>query len=162
MKNLYAILFVVFIVSCQTKNNQGEIKTVHSSSPTIEHELELIEQTRNSFQAAFNEKRYGDLNQYIMSGFKGVPPGSEDWMEYNRLSKNPSGKFSIDSIRMIPQETSVVSDSIAYDFGTSSVYYTNADGQPIELKNTFLTILKKDKTNGKWKLFRDVSSSVVE
>ncbi|QLE02412.1 hypothetical protein HX109_12905 [Galbibacter sp. BG1] len=63
---------------------------------------------------------------------------------------------------MRPQENIIASDSIAYDFGTSSVYYTNAAGEPIELDDTFLVILKKDKGDGKWKIYREVSSVIVE
>ncbi len=47
-------------------------------------------------------------------------------------------------------------------FGTSSVYYTNENGEPVELEDTFLVILKKDKTDGKWRIHREVASAVVE
>jgi ketosteroid isomerase-like protein len=162
MTKFLLIIISALIFSCTGSDRQHEATTVDSKVIDIAHELDLIEQTRSSFQAAFNEKRFGDLNQFIMKGFKGVPPGSEDWMEYNRLGQNPAGQFSVDSISMSPLETAVVSDSVAYDFGTSSLYYKNAEGKPIELKNTFLMILKKDKNDGVWKLYRDVSSSVVE
>jgi ketosteroid isomerase-like protein len=162
MKKVILLIVTIFFISCNEGIKTDEIKIEHNSEINIERELELIEQTRNSFQKAFKEKRYGDLNRFIMEGFKGVPPGSEDWQEYNRLGKKPTGQFSVDSISMRPQETSVVSDSVAYEFGTSSVFYKNSDGESIELKNTFLMILKKDKIDGKWKLYRDVSSSVVE
>ena len=162
MKKVILLTITVLFISCSEEKKTDEIKIEQHSEINIDQELELIEQTRNSFQKAFNEKRYGNLNQFIMEGFKGVPPGSEDWQEYNRLGKNPTGRFSIDSIIMRPQETSVVSDSVAYDFGTSSVFYKNAHGESIELNNTFLMILRKDKIDGKWKLYRDVSSSVVE
>ena len=60
---------------------------------------------------------------------------------------------------MKPTETIIVSDSVAYDFGTSSVYYTNEQGEPIEIEDTFLAILKKDKSDGKWKLHREVATT---
>ena len=60
---------------------------------------------------------------------------------------------------MQPKETIIVSDSVAYDFGTSSVYYTNEQGEPVEIQDTFLAILKKDKNDGKWKLHREVATT---
>lgn len=162
MKKLMLLMVTVFFASCLETNRTDDIKTEDAPKINIDQELTSIEQARNAFQKAFKEKRYADLSNFIMVGFKGVSPGSEDWMAYNKLSKNPTGQFSIDSIVMRPRETAVVSDSMAYDFGTSSVYYKNEDGQLIELKNSYLTLLKKDKMDGKWKLFRDVSSSLVE
>ncbi|NNL01733.1 MAG: hypothetical protein HKP39_05615, partial [Eudoraea sp.] len=49
---------------------------------------------------------------------------------------------------------------IAYDFGVSRVYYTNSEGNVVELKDSFLVILKKDK-DGTWRLHREVASSNV-
>jgi len=83
-------------------------------------------------------------------------------MEYKRLREEPFGQFSYDSIRMQPIETVIVSDTVAYDFGTSSVFYTNENGEPVELEDTFLVILKKDKKDGKWRIHREVASAVVE
>ena len=60
---------------------------------------------------------------------------------------------------MRPKETIIVSDSVAYDFGTSSTYYTNENGESIELTATFLAILKKDRNDGKWKLHREVANT---
>ena len=63
---------------------------------------------------------------------------------------------------MSPEETVIVSDSIAYDYGTSKVYYTNDKGESVELQDTFLVIMKKDKNDGVWRLHREVASSIVE
>ena len=60
---------------------------------------------------------------------------------------------------MRPRETVIVSDSVAYDFGTSSTYYTNEKGEAVELTATFLAILKKDKSDGRWKLHREVGNT---
>ena len=62
---------------------------------------------------------------------------------------------------MKPIETVIVSDSIAYDFGTRKTYYTNEKGKVIELQDTYLAILKKGKDNI-WKMHRDVASGLVE
>ena len=49
---------------------------------------------------------------------------------------------------------------MAYDWGSSKTYYTNKEGEKIELRNSFLAILKK--IDGEWKLHREVASSVIE
>ncbi|WP_268034672.1 hypothetical protein [Algoriphagus sp. PAP.12] len=133
MKNLLLILLTLILISCNEKNNQPDLKSTDTDKIDIQAELESIEETRTAFQLAIKEKRYGDLKQYSTSDFKAVSPGSEDWLEYKRIREKPMGQFSYDSIRMRPQETIIASDTIAYDFGTSSVYYTNAEGEPIEL-----------------------------
>lgn len=162
MKNLLLILLTLVLISCNEKNKQSDLKRTDAEKIDIQAELESIEETRTAFQLAIKEKRYSDLKQYSTSDFKAVSPGSEDWLEYKRIREKPMGQFSYDSIRMRPQETIIASDSVAYDFGTSSVYYTNAEGVPIELKDTFLVILKKDKNDGKWKIHREVASAIVD
>lgn len=161
MKNLTLILLTLVLISCNEKNKQSDLKLTDADKIDIQAELESIEETRTAFQLAIKEKRYSDLKQYSTSDFKAVSPGSEDWLEYKRIREKPMGQFSYDSIRMRPQETIIASDSVAYDFGTSSVYYTNVEGEPIELKDTFLVILKKDKNDGKWKIHREVASAIV-
>ena len=88
-----------------------------------------------------------------------ISPGSSDWSEMYRISQN-QGPFPYDSIIMFPKETIIASDSIAYDFGVSHVYYTNSEGMVVELKDTFLAILKKGK-DGIWRLHREVATSNV-
>ena len=69
--------------------------------------------------------------------------------------------FPYDSIRMHPIEAVLASDSVAWDFGTSRVYYTDADGVVRELRDTDLAILTKG-PDGVWRLHREVASSRVE
>lgn len=162
MKNLF-LLFAVFIfLGCQEKNDQTKLDESSLEQMDLQSELASIEETRTAFQLAIKEKRYDDLRKFATSDMIAVSPGGEDWLEYKRLREKPEGQFSYDSIRMRPKETVIVSDSVAYDFGTSSVYYTNENGEPVELTDTFLVILKKDKNDGKWKLHREVASSIVE
>jgi ketosteroid isomerase-like protein len=162
MKTHFLLLLLAGVFACN-QNQTGSKTTDFSADQTdIQAELSSIEETRSAFILAIKEKRYGDLEKYTTPDMKAVSPGGDDWLEYKRLREKPIGQFSYDSIRMRPIETVVVSDSIAYDFGTSSVYYTNEIGETVELQNTFLVILKKDKNDGVWKLHREVSSSVVE
>jgi ketosteroid isomerase-like protein len=61
---------------------------------------------------------------------------------------------------MKPTETVILNDSMAYDFGTSTVYFTNAEGKSVELYDTFLVLLKKGE-DGNWRMYREVASSRI-
>lgn len=160
-KIVFLLTFLVF--AC---NSTPKEKDVTEEEPInvidIEAEKEAINQLRASFQQAIKEKRYSELGQYATADMKGVSPGSNDWLEYRKQREARLGKFSYDSILMSPEETVVVSDSVAYDYGVSKVYYTNDKGESIELEDTFLVILKKDKSDNRWKIHREVASAIVE
>jgi ketosteroid isomerase-like protein len=159
MKNLVLILLTLFLISCNKKNNQSGIKSTEVNEIDVQAELASIEETRAGFQLAIKEKRYADLRNFGTKDIISLTPICGTWEEYKRLRNEPVGSFSYDSLIMKPKETIIVSDSIAYDFGTSSVYYTNEQGEPVEIKDTFLAILKKDKNDGKWKLHREVATT---
>jgi ketosteroid isomerase-like protein len=162
MKNFFILLLIVTLFGCAEERGQSHLYSSEVNGIDIQAELASIEETRAAFELAIKEKRYADLSQFSTPDFIGVSPGSEDWMEYKRLREEPYGQFTYDSIIMQPKETVIVSDSVAYDFGTSTVYYTNENGESIELEDTFLVILKKDKDDGKWRIHREVASAVVE
>jgi ketosteroid isomerase-like protein len=162
LKNFLILLLIVTLFGCAEERSQSQYDSSEMNTIDIQAELASIEETRAAFELAIKEKRYEDLGQLATPDFIGVSPGSEDWMEYKRLREEPFGQFSYDSIIMQPQETIIVSDTVAYDFGTSSVYYTNEHGEPVKLEDTFLVILKKDKNDGKWRIHREVASAVVE
>ena len=159
MKNLLFILLTLFLLSCNEKNNKTEIKSTDIKEFDIQEELSSIEETRKGFQLAIKEKRYADLRNFASKDIISLTPVCGTWEEYKRLRNEPVGSFSYDSLVMRPKETIIVSDSVAYDFGTSSVYYTNEQGEPVEIRDTFLAILKKDKNDGKWKLHREVATT---
>jgi ketosteroid isomerase-like protein len=127
----------------------------------IPAELAKIEAMRKSFEQTVREKRYGDLGKFTTPDMISVGPGSADWIAYRKLREEHGNKFRYDSIIMKPKETVIVSDSIAYDFGVSSMYYTDENGTVHELEDTFLVILKR-MNNGEWKLHRELASSLVE
>jgi len=148
---------MLFLVSCADK---PEHKTESvEEKPTLDKKAELvkIETLRQNFQLAIKEKRYEDLGKYATQDMVFVGPASEDWKEFYRLNENP---MAYDSIIMSPKETVVLNDSMAYDFGNSKVYYTNEIGDPVELRDTFLVILKK--VDGEWMMYREVASGRVE
>ena len=90
----------------------------------------------------------------------GIGPASAEWLEYQSEREQPMGMFSYDSIIMSPKETVILNDSMAYDFGTSKVYYTNSEGVSIELRDSFIVLLKKE--DGRWKMFRELASGTVK
>lgn len=147
------------MMSCDKKSSKSEMDSSNVTEIDIQAELTSIEETRAAFQLAIKEKRYADLRNFGTKNIISITPTCGTWEEYKRLQNAPVGSFSYDSLIMKPKETIILSDSIAYDFGTSSVYYTNDQGEPIEIKDTFLAILKKDKNDGKWKLHREVATT---
>lgn len=159
MKNLVLLLLTVSIISCNEKGNKSESNSKKSQEIAIQQELKSIEETRAGFQLAIKEKRYADLKNYATADMISLTPICGEWEEYKRLRDSPNDLFSYDSLVMKPEETIIVSDSVAYDFGTSSVYYTNGEGKPVEITDTFLAILKKDKKDGRWKLHREVATT---
>lgn len=158
-KNLLPLVLTLFFISCDENNNQSDLKSTDSSPIDIQAELESIEETRAAFQLAIKENRFGDLRQYGSIDVKSLSPDCGVWEPFKNLQQNPTGEFHYDSLVMRPRETVIVSDSIAYDFGTSSTYYTDENGEKIELTATFLAVLKKDKRDGKWKLHREVANT---
>ncbi|MEM1257017.1 MAG: hypothetical protein AAGH81_00720 [Bacteroidota bacterium] len=162
MKKTIPVLAIMAVLACNEKQDLSKITPEPEPQIDLEAEYAKLEETRQAFQLAIKEKRYGDLRQLSTKDMKGVSPGSADWLEYRRQREARLGKFSYDSIVMTPQENVIVSDSVAYDFGTSKTYYTNDNGESVELQDTFLVILKKDKNDGVWKLHREVASSIVE
>lgn len=116
---------------------------------------------RANFQLAIKEKRYSDLSKYATKDIIAIGSASAEWQAYRKMREDPKGLFSYDSIIMYPKETVIVSDTVAYDFGVSSVFYTDSAGNTIELKDSFLVILKKD-TEGNWRLHREVASALIK
>ncbi|WP_299365425.1 hypothetical protein [Winogradskyella sp.] len=160
MKNLIFLLALI-LLSCNEKSKESHSEPSKTKALDIEAELASIEKTRAGFQLAIKEKRYSDLKNYSTKDIISLTPICGTWEEYKQLRDEPVGSFSYDSLIMKPKETIIVSDSVAYDFGTSSMYYTNAEGEPVEIKDTFLAILKKDKNDGKWKLHREVATTNI-
>jgi hypothetical protein len=156
MKNIKFFLIVILLLGCSNREKSTEISNQEFD---VESEMVGIEETRTAFQLAIKEGRYHDLQKFTTTDVKTVGPGSEEWNTMYRLGVD-RGQFPYDSIVMNPTETVIVNDSIAYDYGTSKVYYTNENGQSIILEDTFLAILKKDK-DGVWKLHREVASSQI-
>ena len=137
MKNIVLIDLVALLCGCGQNEKVDSIVDMEPRLVDVSAELAAIEETRSAFQLAIKEKRYSDLGKYATDDMKGVSPGSVEWLAYRKQREEPMGKFSYDSIIMSPKETVIASDSIAYNFGKSKVYYTNNLDEPIELQDTF-------------------------
>lgn len=159
MKNLVLIFSTFFLISCSVKNDQSDQTNADSPEIDIQAELESIEELRTAFQLAVKENRFADLREYGTENVRSLSPDCGVWEPFKTLQQNPTGEYHYDSLVMRPRETVIVSDSVAYDSGTSSTYYTNEEGEAIELTATFLAVLKKDKSDGKWKLHREVANT---
>ena len=160
MKKSIVLLFLCATISCGEKQNKVVVEPAQTLEIDVKAELAKIEQVRKSFEQTVKEKRYGDLGKFTTDDMISIGPGSEDWIAYQKLREEHGNKFRYDSIKMNPKETVILSDTMAYDFGVSSVYYTDVNGIVHEMEDTFLVIMKKDK-NGEWKLFRELASSLV-
>jgi ketosteroid isomerase-like protein len=158
MKYLTILSIALLLISCSEMHHHDEAEN-KTSKIDIAKELAGIEKTRNNFMLAIKEGRYQDLGKWMTPDIKTIPAGGSGWDDMFRLGQE-RGRFPYDSIVMKPIETILMNDSTAYDWGSSHVYYTNEEGKAVELRNSFLVILKKQ--NGEWKLHREVASSVLE
>ena len=157
MKTQFVILALIILTAgCSQRD---ETSTEAKDHIDIASELAAIENLRNDFSSAIREGRYDELGQYITQDAKVVGPGAEEWTRMYALAQE-RGIFPYDSIIMLPTETKILNETMAYDWGTSSVYYTDEDGNPVKLRNSFLVLLKKE--DGEWRLFREVGSSRVD
>ncbi|MCT8340558.1 hypothetical protein MG296_10870 [Flavobacteriaceae bacterium TK19130] len=161
MRLLYLLAILNMVAACNNHESKVDEKTQMSveNEIDIEAELKSIEETRSGFELAIKEKRYQDLKMFGTQDIISLTPICGEWEQYKTQRSNPNELFSYDSLIMRPKETIIVSDSVAYDFGTSSVYYTNKEGEAVEISDTFLAILKKDKNDGRWKLHREVATT---
>ncbi|MHA7864659.1 YybH family protein [Flagellimonas marinaquae] len=160
MRDVIVLLLVWTLISCGEKQDKVVVEPIQTDEIDVATELAKIEQVRRSFEQTVKEKRYGDLGKFTTEDMISIGPGSEDWIAYRKLREKHGNKFRYDSIKMNPKETVILSDTMAYDFGVSSVYYTDENGTVHEMEDTFLVIMKKNK-NGEWKLHREIASSLV-
>lgn len=111
MRIVILVLCLSLNLSCNTTNLNGE----QTSQIDIDADLKSIENTREEFMLAVKKKDYEAIGQLVTKDLKTMGPGNESWNDMYANSTN-KGPFPYDSITMIPMETIIVSDSIAYDF----------------------------------------------
>ena len=147
------ILYLTLAYVCRASLGQ-------SLTVDIKSEYDNIEASRTLFTQSLKSKDYLPLMKCVTKNFISINPGTVPWKVINEMFEKRGG-IPYDSVQMKPIETVIVSDSIAYDFGTRKTYYTNEQGKVVELQDTYLAILKKGKDNI-WKMHRDVASGLVE
>ena len=86
-------------------------------------------------------------------------PGGNDFEKLARIEKERGVMVAYDSLFINIEETQILNDSTAYDWGTSTIYYTDNDSLSVKIEDSFFVLLKKE--NGVWKIYREMSSSVV-
>lgn len=157
MKVLAVFSLALALLGCRREqdDDRGLSKKADIDTQT---ELVAIEQLRSDFELAIKKGEYDKIEQFVTRDVKTVGAGGDGWDQMRQLGRD-RGRFPYDSIIMQPTETVIINDSMAYDWGTSSVYYTDEKGSPVELQDSFLVLLKKEK--GKWKIYREVASSLV-
>lgn len=156
MRYTLFLVGVLLLFGCQqpTQNNNETL-----NSEELAKELKSIEVTRAGFIKAIDEKQYQDLANWTTKDLIQVLPNDAAWNSMFQ-SRGILGLFPYDSIRMQPIETVILNDSMAYDFGVSTVYFADSLGQTNHVKDTYLALLKKDSI-GRWRLFREVASSNI-
>ena len=122
----------------------------------LKEEYDKIERSRMFYIKTIKEKQYQNLAACIPLNYKTVNPGTVSWQAMAEIAKERGG-IPYDSVSVYPMETVIVSDSVAYGSGRRKTYYTDDQGKPKELEDTFLAILKKRK-DGNWRLHREVAS----
>ena len=103
MKKTIVLFASIALLACNEKQETAQVTEPAIAELDLETEYSKLEETRQAFQLAIKEKRYGDLRQFSTKDMKGVSPGSDDWLEYRRQREARLGKFSYDSIIMTPQ-----------------------------------------------------------
>ena len=158
MNTRHLLLLPTLLVLGCTARREG---AVTAPALDVKRELAAIEETRAAFTAALKAGRPQEVRGLVTPDARTVGAGAPEWDLMRRLGAGRGTPFPYDSIAMRPTETVVVNDSIAWDFGTSSVYFTNEQGAVQELQDTYLAILKKG-SDGVWRLHREVASARVE
>ncbi|WP_224483161.1 DUF4440 domain-containing protein [Robertkochia aurantiaca] len=157
-KIIFTVFCAVTFIACQEEKPVIEVTEVEDKMD-MKAILEGVERTREGFTNAINQGRFEDIENFTHPDLYVVGPGSADWVKMRELAAE-KGTFGYDSIIMSPIETIVMSDSIAYDMGTSKVFYTDEQGNVISLKDTYIALLKKG-NDGEWKLWRELATSTV-
>lgn len=152
---LSPMFLLILLLACTSKTETSD----EVPDLDLDKELESIEKTRTLFTEAVKSGDGSLIGSLVTSNVISVGPGSEEWNKMYMDAKEGQ-IFPYDSIVMAPMETVIVSDTVAYDFGKSRVYYTTSEGEVLYLEDTFLAIMKKGK-DGKWRLHREVASSRV-
>jgi hypothetical protein len=124
MKKVLVSFMLGAIMACSPKPELPDAP--EEKAIDVAQELQSIELLRAGFQQAIKEGRWDDLRMYAHPDIKAIGPGHPKWAEMYAL-RGDRGMFPYDSLVMSPRETVIMNDSMAYDFGTSMTYTTDAN-----------------------------------
>jgi ketosteroid isomerase-like protein len=147
----------MLLLSCDKKNSNSSLQ---KNSIDYEMMLRTIDEFHISYELAIKENRLDDLDNLYATDSKVIPPGGDEWNDLLKLAEERDIIVAYDSMLINIEETKILNDSTAYDWGTSLIYFTDREGKPQKIDDSFFVILKKRK--GQWKIFRELSSAFVE
>lgn len=153
INNTFAILSILLFIGCSLTQEDEKVAL------DLDSELESIEAFHIEYQSAIREGRLDDLDNLYAKNSKIVLPGGEDFEKLARVEMERGVIVAYDSLFINIDETEILNDSMAYDWGTSTIYYTDNDSLSIKIEDSFFVLLKKE--NGEWKIYREMSSSLV-
>lgn len=119
--------------------------------------LAAIDEQRRNFENAVASGDIAALGALITQETVMVQPGSAEWKvmqaQAGGLPFAPGARIDI-----TPLETKAFNEEWAYGFGASVITYPDAaTGEDVELRDTYLIVLRNDGTG--WKPFREVASA---
>jgi ketosteroid isomerase-like protein len=142
------------LVACQPS---GEPSAQGATVDTAEV-LAAVDSMRALFEKSANARDFNRLRGMMANGTIVVGPGGPEWNSLSEASEGPwppGAQFNIESI-----EDGVLGTEWAYDFGVTTVTYTpEGASEPQTLRHTGLVLFHK--TEGGWKLYREVASPAL-
>ena len=148
-------ILIIILSSCK-ETNPNRIPTNTADNNEM---LTSINAFHKSYESAIKENRLDDLDNHYAVDSKVIPPGGDEWDNLLKLAEEREVSVAYDSLFINIEETKILNDSMAYDWGTSMIYFTDRNGQTQKIDDSFLVILIR--RNGEWKIYRELSSSVV-
>jgi len=150
------LIFLLVLISCKESENSSNIQ---SDINKYNEMMSSIDEFHKSYELAVKENRLDDMDNHYSDDSKVIPPGGDEWNELLKLAEERGVSVAYDSLFINIEDTEILNDSMAYDWGTSLIYYTDDDKKSQKIDDSFFVILKR--RNGQWKIYREISSAVV-
>jgi ketosteroid isomerase-like protein len=150
------LIILLVLIGCKESENSNNIQ-----SDTNKHEemMKSINKFHKSYELAIKENRLDDMDKLYTDDAKVIPAGGEEWNKLLNLAVKRGVSVAYDSLFISIEQTEILNDSMAYDWGTSKIYYTDDNNESQEVEDSFFALLKR--RNNEWKIYRELSSSVV-
>jgi hypothetical protein len=150
------LLILLVMIGCKESENSNNIQ-----SDTVKQEemMKSIKEFHNSYELAIKENRLDNMDKLYAKDAKVIPAGGEEWNKLIKLAEKRGVSVAYDSLFISIIQTEILNDSMAYDWGTSKIYYTDDNNESQEVEDSFFVLLKR--RNNEWQIYRELSSSVV-